>query len=214
MSFIRKMTYVISKTSREKKINHFYSYFQAGESVLDAGVSRALKWRSPISNLFLKTYRYDPGTYTGLGVENMTGMDKLYPGKRFIQYPGGEFPFPNNAFDWVFSNAVIEHVGDDNAQRLFLNEMLRVGRKVFFTTPNKFFPVESHTGIFFLHWHDNLFTKWRIKHAARITRSKINLLSYRDLKLILKESNATSYRIYKNRFAGLPMTFTVICETI
>jgi ubiquinone/menaquinone biosynthesis C-methylase UbiE len=53
-------------------------------------------------------------------------MEVLFPGKRFVQYAGGRFPFSNKTFDWVFSNAVIEHVGDENAQLLFLNEMMRV----------------------------------------------------------------------------------------
>ena len=213
MSLLRKIIYRVRKSSREKKINHFYSHFEAGESVLDAGVSR-LRWRLPLSNLFLKTYRYDPETYTGLGIEDMTGMEYLFPGKSFVQYPGGIFPFPDKAFDWVFSNAVIEHVGDTDAQLLFLNEMLRVSRNVFFTTPNKYFPIESHTGVFFLHWHDELFNKWRKKNADRITRSHINLLSYISLRKLLNESKANLYTIFRNRFLAIPMTFTVICGTM
>ena len=201
------------KSSREKKINHFYSCFRAGETVLDAGVSRQLRGRLPITNWFLKTYRYDPETYTGLGIENMIGMDILFPGKRFVQYPGGVFPFPDNSFDWVFSNAVIEHVGDEYTQLIFINEMLRVGKSIFFTTPNKYFPVESHTRAIFIHWHDELFRKWCIKKAAWITREHLRLLSYRNLRALLDASDAASYSIRRNRFMGIPMTFTAICET-
>ncbi len=55
-------------------------------------------------------------------------------------------------FDIVFSNAVIEHVGDRERQRLFVAEALRVGRRVFITTPNRGFPVELHTRLPFVHW--------------------------------------------------------------
>jgi hypothetical protein len=212
MSLHARISNTLIKTSREKKLHHFYSLFKEGETVLDVGVSRATRWRRQTSNLFMKTYRYDPSTYTGLAIEDMSGMEMLYPGKRFVRYPGGAFPFGDNEFNWVFSNAVIEHVGDFDAQLLFLNEMLRVGYKVFFTTPNKYFPVESHTSLLFLHWHDNWFRKWRIKNAARITQSSIDLLSKHDLKNLLSHSTASSYNIYSNRFLGLPMTFTVVCE--
>ena len=40
-------------------------------------------------------------------------------------------PFADQAFDVVFSNAVIEHVGDVERQRRFVAEALRVGRRVF-----------------------------------------------------------------------------------
>jgi len=92
-------------------------------------------------NYFLKTFRYGSEHYTGLGIQDLSNMGNLYPGKTFVAYPGGRFPFEDNEFDWVFSNAVIEHVGDDADQVMFVNEMLRVARNVFFTTPNKYFPV-------------------------------------------------------------------------
>jgi hypothetical protein len=53
---------------------------------------------------------------------------------------------------------VTEHVGDEEAQIQFVNEMLRVARNVLFTTPSKYFPVESHTNTLLLHWHDGLFS--------------------------------------------------------
>jgi len=43
---------------------------------------------------------------------------------------------------------VIEHVGDEDAQLLFLNEMMRVAKNVFFTTPNKYLPVESEIDLY------------------------------------------------------------------
>ena len=213
MSLFSKLADNVMKSSREKKINHFYSCFRVGETVLDAGVSRQLRGRLPITNWFLKTYRYDPETYTGLGIENMTGMESLFPGKRFVQYPGGVFPFPDNSFDWVFSNAVIEHVGDESTQLAFINEMLRVGKSIFFTTPNKYFPVESHTRVIFIHWHDEIFRKWCETNAAWLTREHLRLLSYRNLRALLEASNASSYTLYRNRLVGIPMTFTAICGT-
>jgi SAM-dependent methyltransferase len=70
----------------------------------------------------------------------------------FIDADGTNLPFPDASFDLVFSNSVIEHVGDAAQQRRFANEMLRVGKKIYFQTPNKWFPVEPHLIGIFIHW--------------------------------------------------------------
>ncbi len=213
MSIIIEAKKKIMRVSREKKLQHFYSLFNKGESVLDVGVSKESQKRGlPARNYFLKSYRYDNGTYTGLGVQDLSGMEDLFPGKHFVQYPGGMFPFSDKQFDWVFSNAVIEHVGDDDAQLLFLNEMIRVADCVFFTTPNKYFFVESHTNVFFLHWNEKLFYRWCNKNKPRLNRNNLYLFSYGRLQKLLKSSHAVSYSIYKNRFIGTPMTFSIICS--
>lgn len=201
----------VMKASREQKVGHFYTLFKEGQTVLDVGISAESKKGLSVRNYFLKTYRYDPGSYTGLGVQDLSGMADTFPGKRFVRYPGGRFPFSDKEFDWVFSNAVIEHVGDEDAQLLFLNEMMRVANNVFFTTPNKFFPFESHTNVLFLHWHDDLFYKWCSTNKSWASRSNLYLFSLNRLRRMLEKSCASSFSIYKNRLIGMPMTFTVIC---
>jgi hypothetical protein len=52
--------------------------------------------------------------------------------------------FEDGAFDVVFSNSVIEHVGDFEAQRRMAREVQRIGRSYFIQTPNRYFPVEPH----------------------------------------------------------------------
>jgi 2-polyprenyl-3-methyl-5-hydroxy-6-metoxy-1,4-benzoquinol methylase len=56
-----------------------------------------------------------------------------------------ELPFDDGEFDLVYSNAVIEHVGQRDEQLQFVNEHGRVGVNWIFTTPNRLFPIESHT---------------------------------------------------------------------
>ena len=162
-------------------------------------------------NYFLKHFRYKSSLYTGLGIEDLSGMDRLFPGKKFVEYKGGNFPFKDREFQWVFSNAVIEHVGDDQAKIQFINEMLRVGEKVFFTTPSKHFIFETHTGVFLLHWNDKLFYRWCTKNRPDRNRNNLDLLDYCKLQNLLDLCNA-NHKIYRNRLLGLTMTFTVVCQ--
>lgn len=64
---------------------------------------------------------------------------------RIVNADGRRLPFADKSFDWVFSNAVIEHVGSWEDQRQFAKEIRRVASKGYFiTTPNLYFPIEPH----------------------------------------------------------------------
>jgi SAM-dependent methyltransferase len=61
--------------------------------------------------------------------------------------PHAPLPFADHAFDIVYSNAVLEHAGSAEQQRFFLSELCRVTRRRFVAVPNRWFPVEHHTGL-------------------------------------------------------------------
>jgi len=215
MGFIDKLKKRITISSRMKKLEQFYSAIGGGVTVLDVGVSNEVIRKVPdTTNYFLKNYQLPASSYTGLGIEPFDEMEKMHPGKRFVSYPGGRFPFKDDQFDWTFSNAVIEHVGNEDKQLEFINEMLRVSRNVFFTTPNKYFPVESHTNILFLHWNNYLFYKFCQSKPglSHISSDSVYLFSRTRLKAILEKSNANQYKIISNRMGLITMTFTILCK--
>jgi len=142
----------------------------------------------------------------------MSDIRKKHPNKRFVEYEGRKMPFNDNEFDWVFANAVIEHVGGAKEQIIFINEMLRVSKNVFFTTPNKYFPVEAHTNTLFRHWNSQNFYKWCKDNSTYWSEKNLVLLSQKDLNGLMIKSHAAKFKIIKNKILYYPMTFTVVCS--
>ena len=86
-----------------------------------------------------------PRVITATSIEDASHLATLYRGLTFVQTSGDGLPFEDKQFDIAFSTAVIEHVGDRERQRRFVAELLRVSKRYFITTPNRWYPVELHT---------------------------------------------------------------------
>ena len=124
--------------------------------------------------------------------------------------------YPDMAFDVVFSNSVIEHLGPDfTDQKRMADEIRRVGKRYFVQTPNRYFPLEPHfltPGFQFLPvsvrvWLvSNFNVGWykRIPDKAQAKREveSISLLSRRDLQRLFPGA-----QIYEERFLGLIKSF-------
>ena len=85
---------------------------------------------------------------------------------RLVFADGRRLPFPDRAFDLVFSNSVIEHVGNGQSQAEFAAEVARVGKSYWVQTPNRRFPVEQHLMTPFVHW---LPRAWQKALVPRVT---------------------------------------------
>src|SRR5262245_66282164 len=125
---------------RKRMFDLFTQFMQpaATDKALDLGVTCDEKQQE--SNYFEQFYPY-PHNVVAAGVEDASHLEQRYPGLRFaLIEPHQPLPFADGEFDVVFSNAVIEHVGSRERQREFVNEILRVGKKFFITTPSRWFP--------------------------------------------------------------------------
>jgi SAM-dependent methyltransferase len=119
-------------------------------SVLDLGVTSDELY--PESNFFEKWYPHR-NMIMAAGVEDVWHLGKTYPGVRFVRIAGlGRLPFKDDEFDILFCNAVLEHVGGRPQQKEFLSEVFRVSKRFFLATPNRWFPVESHTHLPLVHY--------------------------------------------------------------
>ena len=102
-------------------------------------------------NFFEELYPW-PEQITAVSTQYLDRFHEAFPAVRRVRADGRDLPFADGEFDVAFSNAVLEHVGTRNDQRAFVRELCRVGRCVFVTTPNRWFPIEVHTLLPFVHW--------------------------------------------------------------
>lgn len=135
-----------------------------------------------------------------------------YPQLKIIPYDGKIFPFSDQSFDVCWSNAVLEHVGDEQRQILYLKEIKRVAKVAFITTPNKHFPIEVHTRTLFLHFlPKKLFDAYlRFIGKTWASGNYMNLLSIQDLHKLLHAAGITQYKIIKNRLLFFVLDFVII----
>jgi hypothetical protein len=148
--------------------------------VLDVGVTSN---RRPDSNFFERLYLY-PSQITAVGLEDASFLEDDHPGIRYIKADGLNLPFPDHSFDLVVSFAVIEHVGSRFQQKAFLMELCRVGKSVYLSTPNRWFPVEFHTVMPLVHWLPPNWFRFILKLLGKqfyAREENLNLLSARDL---------------------------------
>lgn len=146
----------VSLRSRKRKLRLFLDELQptAETTVLDVGADELAFGEGEACgtlNFFEELYPW-PERITALGLQDGSGFRARYPHVRYVQGDACALPFEDGEFDIVFSNAVIEHVGSRERQRQLVSEALRVGRRVFLTTPNRRFPLEVHTRLPFVHW--------------------------------------------------------------
>src|SRR6187455_3714282 len=146
----------ISLRSRGRKLRLFLEELRptAETTVLDVGADELGFGEGDgcaTRNFFEELYPW-PERITALGLHDGAGFRARYPAIRYVQGDACALPFEDGAFDVVFSNAVIEHVGGRERQRRLVSEVIRVGRRVFITTPNRRFPVEVHTRLPVVHW--------------------------------------------------------------
>jgi hypothetical protein len=123
--------------------------------------------------------------------------------------------FPDKAFDVVFSNSVIEHVGAFSDQQRMANEVRRLGERYFIQTPNRNFPIEPHFFFPFFqflplpikvwlatHFDLGSFPKSPNKQSAIEAVNSIRLLTEKELKVLFPHASLT-----KEKFLGLTKSF-------
>ena len=120
-------------------------------------------------------------------------------------------------FDIVYSNSVIEHVGNMEQMVKMASEVRRVGRRYFVQTPTRYFPIEPHFVFpmfqflpvsirtlmvqkFSLGWIAKQPDRKRAEDEVR----SINLLSRRELQILFPDG-----RMMEERLLGLTKSLII-----
>lgn len=167
---LKKFSHAYSRYNRKRKLE-FLQVLLRGQN-FSSGLIVGAK---PDSNSLDFDNLIEKGIIEILPNVTVSGIERdssFWP--KWVKADGRKLPFGNDSFDFVFSNAVVEHVGSEVDQLDFVNEHDRVGKNWVFTTPNRLFPIESHTQIVLLHMKKG----WSNGDVTR-------LLSKKDLKAIL-----------------------------
>ena len=175
------------------------------DTVLDIGVTSDQTYSH--SN-YLEQWYPHKDRITASGMDDAAFLEEMHPGLKFVLADGRNLPFADQEFDYVHSSAVLEHVGSREKQAAFLSEAWRVARKgIFVTTPNRWFPVEFHTLMPFVHWLPTVaFRKVCDLRGLGFFASEdnLNLLSGSDLELIAAKAGVKNFKVNCVWLAGWP----------
>jgi SAM-dependent methyltransferase len=201
----------VARRQHQLIVERFLTAFPPSPSlkVLDLGVNGSLP--DPAAHPFEARWPH-PDNLTASGLESHEVFHTAYPEMRYVQVTrGSALPFSDREFDVVYSNAVIEHVGDRRAQRAFLDEVLRVGKAAFITTPNRWYPIEFHTALPLLHWMPTALYRSayrRLGFSFFASEENLNLFDMASLGTLVPRG--VSFRIETHRYLGLPSNLLLI----
>jgi hypothetical protein len=135
-----------------------------------------------------------------------------------VSASGTQLPYRDAAFDVVFTNSVIEHLGSLERQQAFASEVARVGRGLFVQTPARGFFLEPHLLTPFVHhlpraWQRRLLRRctlwgWLARPTQEVVDrfvAETRLLDGREMRALFPDCE-----IRRERFLGLTKSYLAI----
>lgn len=193
----------LSKRSRELKMELLRDHvpLRGDERILDIGSQVDNQSRQILERV---ENRKNLTAINLLG-DHLEEIRGAYPGIHVMRADACELPFADKSFDLVYSNAVIEHVGDFAAQKRMADEVRRVGRRWFITTPNRWFPFEFHVRMPLISWlpprlMHRAARVWGYNHVRRRYQpgcdySDVHLMTARQLRAAFPDSIVLKPRV-------------------
>lgn len=162
----------------EKKIGHLHD-----KKVLDAGsgnggISIALSLKGALA--------------FGVDIEpELIEISKIHLQKynfsvppTFLLYNGDKLPFDDSTFDLAVSISVLEHTDDPINYLSEISRTLKPGGMIYLAFPNKIWPKETHTGVWFLSYLPRVLANLILKILRRNPLEENNLHFYTYWKLL------------------------------
>ena len=205
-SIIKKKRIEINRII-EKEID-----FNASKNLLDVGTTSSLENHE---NQIIK-YFYNKIQISCLSNLSLKDLKLRYKKLSTYKGDGKAMTFTDNNFDIVTSSATIEHVGNFKNQINFISECLRVSKyKTFVTTPNRYYPIELHTKIPFIHFLPKIIHRkilYLLGDKFLSLEENLNLLSKNDILKICQILEIKNFKIREIKLFGFVSNFILIIE--
>lgn len=182
-------------------------------SFLDIGTTEETTLKS--SNYFLNKFQNIPIKKTisdqNINSEKLTSTLKKSITASFTNEEITEFKS-----DLVISSATIEHVGNYDNQKKMIENILKLTKKFFLiTTPNRFFPIDFHTKIPFIHMLPKSIHRKILNLVGLVEYAKeenLNLLDFYSLKQLINSQNNKDFiiKIFKIKLFGLTSNLLIL----
>lgn len=160
-----------------------------GKKILDAGsgpggVSIAFALAgADVSGVDIEKELHD------ISIEHAKAYNLSPSSAQFFLYDGDTLPFADDTFDYAVSVSVLEHTTDPV---LYLSEILRVtkpGGRCYLAFPNKLWPKETHTQIWFLTYLPAFMRPAVIRFLERnpLEENNLHFYTYFSLQRMLRK---------------------------
>tara|TARA_B100002051_G_C16527250_1_gene530825 strand:+ start:104 stop:784 length:681 start_codon:yes stop_codon:yes gene_type:complete len=200
-----EMLNILKKCINTSQINSF----------LDIGTTEDDSLKS--SNFFVKQFDYI-STKKSISDQNITNEKFTKVLKKSITSNFEENEIDLFRSDLVISSATIEHVGNFENQKKMMENIMKLSDRYFLiTTPNRFFPIDFHTKLPFLHMlpkkiHRYILIKIGLNEYAK--EENLNLLDLNTLEHLIKTQNTENFKIkiFKIKLFGLTSNLLIFGE--
>jgi len=203
---LRKQRFALFKSLIEETIKSTDSLQESPLRILDVGGKPSIWHQSGFLSEF---------TNVEITLLNIAPIPVFDPRLKTLIGDARNINFADHEFDVVFSNSVIEHVGNYDDQVRMAKEVMRVGKRFFIQTPNLYFPIEPHFLFPFFQFLPLsvkvlLINHFRLgwvgpipdKQEAIKTVSEIRLLSKQEFAQLFPQAN-----IFEEKIFGLTKSF-------
>lgn len=196
----------LSNISRTRKLEMFNKIMKPTREikVLDAGAEI-----NPVDKHTIHFIDYYPWksnvSAINISPEHISLIKRYYPEVDARVGDACALPWEDKYFDIVYSNAVIEHLGSFERQKQLASEIMRVGKRWFVATPNRWYPFEFHMRLPFVTWLPRNVHTWfgqiisynhvKKKYMAGIRRDDLRLMTGRELKQCFPTGQIIKLRI-------------------
>ena len=198
--------------ARQKIFNKIKDNISESDTIIDIGTTPV---KLKHENFFLNHYELKE-KITCLSNQDLTVVREIYPNLKTITGDGRDTKLASNSFDISISNATLEHVGNFSNQVKMIQNITCLTKKYFLiTTPNRFFPIDFHTKLPFLHMlpkniHRMILTLLNLKEYAK--EENLNLLGYKDLNKLINVQKNDDFiiKIFKIKLFGLTSNLLIL----